>query len=122
MQWQQFLAQDVLFWVYEVTNTSTVDYTNVVFGMLVGTMLESQEAMIGPQEYDDDWSFFDVQNDITYTGDYGNNVDRNPRWVGTLVWLGYAFLKAQEMDRWHDNDGDYQSAGNASAFISKIKF
>ncbi|MCK5331879.1 MAG: hypothetical protein KAK01_10745, partial [Candidatus Marinimicrobia bacterium] len=37
MQWQQFLAQDVLFWLYEVKNESTTDYSQATFGMLVGT-------------------------------------------------------------------------------------
>ena len=73
------------FWVYEVTNTSTVDYTNVVFGMLVGTYVGVTGNDDRPQEYDDDWSFFDVQNDITYTGDYGNSVDRNR--VGLVTWV-----------------------------------
>ena len=116
MQWQQFLAQDVLFWVYEVTNTSTVDYTNVVFGMLVGTYVGITGTDDRPQEYDDDWSFFDVQNDITYTGDYGNNVDRNPRWVGDVGMVGYAFLESPGNGYdGIDNDGDYDSAGDASA-------
>ena len=116
MQWQQFLAQDVLFWVYEVTNTSTVDYTNVVFGMLVGTYVGVTGTDDRPQEYDDDWSFFDVQNDITYTGDYGNNVDRNPRWVGDVGMVGYAFLESpgNSYDG-IDNDGDYDLIPNASA-------
>jgi len=37
LQWQQFLASDVIFWLYEVTNTSTTDYSKVDFGMLCGT-------------------------------------------------------------------------------------
>jgi len=116
MQWQQFLAQDVLFWVYEVTNTSTVDYTNVVFGMLVGTYVGVTGTDDKPQEYDDDWSFFDVQNDITYTGDYGNNVDRNPRWVGDVGMVGYAFLESpgNAFDG-IDNDGDYNLGTNKPA-------
>lgn len=116
MQWQQFLAQDVLFWVYEVTNTSTVDYTNVVFGMLVGTYVGITGTDDRPQEYDDDWSFFDVQNDITYTGDYGNNVDRNPRWVGDVGMVGYAFLESPGNGYdGIDNDGDYNLISEGSA-------
>jgi hypothetical protein len=116
MQWQQFLAQDVLFWLYEVTNTSTVDYTNVVFGMLVGTYVGVTGSDDRPQEYDDDWSFFDVENDITYTGDYGNNVDRNPRWVGDVGMVGYAFLESpgNPYDG-IDNDGDFNLISSASA-------
>jgi hypothetical protein len=108
MQWQQFLAQDVLFWLYEVTNTSTTDYTNVVFGMLVGTYVGVTGTDDRPQEYDDDWSFFDVEKDITYTGDFDNSAARNPRWIGPVGMVGYAFLESpgNPFDG-IDNDGDY---------------
>ncbi|MBU0529212.1 hypothetical protein KKF86_05595, partial [bacterium] len=59
MQWQQFLAQDCLFWLYEITNTGTTDYTKATFGMLVGTYVGvTGDKHVG--ESDDDWSFFDV--------------------------------------------------------------
>ena len=77
MQWGQFLAQDVIFWLYEVTNTSTTDYDQIVFGMLVGTYIGVTGTDDRPGEYDDDWSFFDVERDLTFTGDYDNNVSRN---------------------------------------------
>ena len=56
MQWQQFLAQDCIFWLYEVTNKSTTDYDKVVFGMLVGTYV-GVTSTESNGEYDDDWSF-----------------------------------------------------------------
>lgn len=107
MQWQQFLAQDCLFWLYEVTNTSTTNYTKATFGMLVGTLVGATgERDFG--EADDDWSFFDVNDDITYTGDYDEDVSRNPRWVGDVGMVGYAFLESpgNPFDG-IDNDGDY---------------
>ncbi|NHZ85509.1 MAG: hypothetical protein GWP19_06475, partial [Planctomycetia bacterium] len=107
MQWQQFLAQDCLFWLYEVTNTGTTDYTKATFGMLVGTYVGvTGNKHVG--ESDDDWSFFDVNDDITYTGDYGNDVSRNPNWVGPVGMVGYAFLESpgNPFDG-IDNDGDY---------------
>lgn len=115
MQWQQFLAQDCLFWLYEVTNTSTTDYTNVVFGMLVGTYVGVTGTDGRPQEYDDDWSFFDVQENITYTGDFDNNADRNPQWVGAMGMVGYAFLESpgNPFDG-IDNDGDYLESAIAA--------
>ncbi|NQV37091.1 MAG: hypothetical protein HQ509_03685 [Candidatus Marinimicrobia bacterium] len=109
MQWQQFLAQDCIFWLYEVTNKSTTDYNKATFGMLVGTYVGvTGEADNG--EYDDDWSFFDVNDDITYTGDFDNNADRNPKWVGDVGMVGYAFLESpgNPFDG-IDNDGDYDS-------------
>ena len=55
MQWQQFMAQDVLFWLYEVKNNSTTDYSKVAFGELVGTYI-GVTSTEDRGEYDDDWS------------------------------------------------------------------
>ena len=84
--------------------------------MLVGTYVGVTGSDDRPQEYDDDWSFFDVENDITYTGDYDNNVDRNPRWVGDVGMVGYAFLESpgNPYDG-IDNDGDFNLISSASA-------
>lgn len=107
LQWQQFLASDVIFWLYEVTNTSTTDYSKVDFGMLCGTYVGVTGTDDSPGEYDDDYSFFDVENDITYTGDYGNSCARNPKWQGNVGMVGYAFLESpgNPYDG-IDNDGD----------------
>lgn len=106
MQWSQFLAQDCIFWVYEVENQGTTNYAKTVFGMLVGTYV-GVTSTEDRGEYDDDWSFFDVNEDITYTGDYGNDVRRNPNWVGEVGMVGYAFLESpgNPYDG-IDNDGD----------------
>ncbi|MEA3391855.1 MAG: hypothetical protein U9Q91_02625 [Candidatus Marinimicrobia bacterium] len=106
MQWQQFLASDVIFWLYEVTNTSTTDYNKVTFGMVCGTYL-GVTSTEDYGEYDDDWSFFDVENDITYTGDFDENCKRNPKWQGPVGLVGYAFLESpgNQYDG-IDNDGD----------------
>ena len=93
MQWSDFLAQDCIFWLYEITNTSTTDYSKVVFGMLVGTYV-GVTSTENYNEYDDDYSFFDVQNDLTFTADYDDNCSRNPRWVGDVGVVGYAFLES----------------------------
>jgi len=107
MQWAQFLAQDVIFWLYEITNTSTTDYDKVVFGMIAGTYNGVTGTDDSPQEYDDDYSFFDVERDLTYTGDYPNNNSRNPKWQGPVGLVGYAFLESpgNPYDG-IDNDGD----------------
>ena len=93
MQWQQFMAQDVLFWLYEVKNNSTTDYSKVAFGELVGTYV-GVTSTEDNGEYDDDWSFFDVNLDLTFTGDYDNDCSRNPNWVGDVGMVGYAFLES----------------------------
>jgi|FLOH01.1.fsa_nt_gi hypothetical protein len=118
MQWSQFLAQDVIFWLYEVTNKSTTDYDQIVFGMLVGTYVGVTGTDDRPGEYDDDWSFFDVERDLTYTGDFDNNVSRNSNWVGSDVGMvGYAFLESpgNPYDG-IDNDRDAAEFGQADLF------
>jgi len=94
LQWQQILAQDNIFWVYEITNQGKATYARTVFGMLVGTYVGVTGNDGTPMEYDDDWSFFDVNEDLTYTGDYPNDNSRNPFWQGGVGLVGYAFLES----------------------------
>ncbi|MCF7885791.1 MAG: hypothetical protein K9M80_04775 [Candidatus Marinimicrobia bacterium] len=115
LQWAQFLAQDVIFWLYEVENTSTTDYDKVTFGSLVGTYVgvTSTEDF---GEYDDDWSFFDVEKDLTYSGDFDNSVARNPNWVGSDVGMvGYAFLESPG-NPYDGIDNDRDANGSAPYF------
>jgi hypothetical protein len=104
LQWAHFLAQDVIFWLYEITNVSTVTYDKVAFGMMVGTLSG------GRQDSEDDLAYFDVDNDITYSFD---SDDRgSPGWVPVseninVGYVGYAFLESpgNPIDG-IDNDGD----------------
>ena len=115
MQWAQFLAKDNIFWLYEITNKGTTNYSKMVFGMLVGTYVGVTGCDDRPGEYDDDWSFYDVSTNITYTGDYPRNNSRNPLWVGPVGMVGYAFLESpgNPFDG-IDNDGDADSVSFAS--------
>ncbi len=111
LQWAQFIAQDNIFWLYEITNTGTTDYDRSVFGMLVGTYI-GVTSTENTGEFDDDWSFYDVRENITYTGDFDRNVLRNPRWNQRypVGMVGYAFLESpgNPFDGL-DNDGDADS-------------
>lgn len=93
MQWSDFLAQDCIFWLYEITNKGTSDYDKTVFGMLVGTYV-GVTSTEDYREYDDDYSFFDVEKDLTYTADFDDDASRNPRWRGPVGVVGYAFLES----------------------------
>ena len=117
MQWSQFLAKDNIFWLYEITNTGTTNYDRVVFGMLVGTYVgvTSTEDF---GEYNDDWSFFDVSTNLTYTGDIKairGGCMNDPYWQPTPCsgagLVGYAFLESpgNPYDG-IDNDGDADSS------------
>ena len=112
LQWQQILAQDNIFWLYNVRNNGKFTYPRTVFGMLVGTYVGVTGADDSPQEYDDDYSFFDVNEDLTYTGDYPNDNSRNPFWQGAVGIVGYAFLESpgNPFDG-IDNDNDADSPG-----------
>ncbi|MBI45025.1 MAG: hypothetical protein CMG66_02525 [Candidatus Marinimicrobia bacterium] len=120
MQWQQILAQDCIFFLYEIKNISDTEYKKVVLGELVGTYIGNVET-----EADDDWSFFDVNSDLTYTGDFDNNCsNNNPNWVGDVGMVGYAFLESpgNPYDG-IDNDGDSESNAplfGEQNFIDKI--
>ncbi len=113
LQWAQFLAADNIFWLYEVSNTGTTNYDRAVFGMLVGTYVGVTGSDGSPQEWDDDWSFYDVNADITFTGDFDRNTFRNPRWNQNFPvgMVGYAFLESpgNPFDG-IDNDGDADSS------------
>ncbi len=119
LQWAQFLAQDNIFWLYEIKNTGTTDYSRAVFGMLVGTYIGVTGNDGSPQEYDDDFSFFDVALNITYTGDFPDNNGRNPSWVGPVGVVGYAFLESpgNPFDG-IDNDDDAGFAASAPRFTA----
>ncbi len=107
LQWNNFLAQDGIFWLYEITNKSKIDYPKVAFGMIVGTYLG-----ISGNEWNDDVSFFDVREDLTYSWDYDWNISpqANPKWQpnpGSVGFIGYAFLESPSNSYdGIDNDGD----------------
>ena len=117
MQWAQFLAKDNIFWLYEIKNTGTTNYDRAVFGMLVGTYV-GVTSTEDYGEYNDDWSFFDVKTNLTYTGDIkaiNGGCMNNPLWQPTPCsgagLVGYAFLESpgNPYDG-IDNDGDADSS------------
>ncbi len=119
LQWAQFLAQDNIFWLYEITNTGTTTYNKTVFGMLVGTYVGCTSTDDTPQEYNDDFSFYDPTQNLTYTGDFkaiNGQPMKNPLWVGGTGLVGYAFLESpgNPFDG-IDNDGDADSSAFGSA-------
>ena len=59
-----FLAQDVLFWLYNIKNDGTEIYDQATFGLLVGTYVGVEAP-----EYNDDASFL-IRENITYTWDF----------------------------------------------------
>ncbi|MBN1300026.1 MAG: hypothetical protein JW995_02325 [Melioribacteraceae bacterium] len=117
LQWNNFLAQDVVFWLYEISNIGTETYDQTVFGTLVGTYVGAEG-----DEWNDDVSFFDIRQAITYSWDFDNYIrpSANPRWLpnpSEVGYIAYAFLESpgNQFDG-IDNDGDNRSYTNAEYF------
>jgi hypothetical protein len=113
LQWSNFLAQDVIFWLYNIKNDGTANYDQAVFGVLVGTYVGVETP-----EWNDDVSFFDIRESITYTWDFDRYISpsANPRWLPNPTQVGYiayAFLESpgNEYDG-IDNDADNEKGYN----------
>jgi hypothetical protein len=85
MQWSHVLAEDCIFWIYDITNIGTTDYDKVVFGMIVGGMVG------GGGDAGDDHADFQKEDNITYCWDHDNIGQGGFSPVG---YVGYAFLES----------------------------
>lgn len=96
-QWASFLAEDCLFWLYDITNEGTSTYRKAVFGTVVGTLAG------GDGDSGDDLGIFDVNDAITYSYDNDGKGNKGQK-VG---YVAYAFLESpgNPYDG-IDNDGD----------------
>ncbi len=126
LQWAQFVAKDNIFWLYEVTNTGRANYDKVSFGMIVGTYV-GVTSTENAGEFNDDWSFYDVRENITYTGDFNRNTTLNPRWNQRFPvgMVGYAFLESpgnpyDGLD--NDGDADSSSVGRTAPQFNSTSF
>lgn len=98
-QWSQVLAEDVIFWYYEITNMSTTDYEKTLFGQYI------------------DWGIGGHDNSSNNAGDYDDVLDISYAWSTVPTgspgnWspvglAGYAFLESPGIsDDRKDNDQD----------------
>jgi hypothetical protein len=114
LQFSNFLAQDVIFWLYEVKNNSIYDYDKVFFGSVVGTDIGG-----GGTGGLDGVSAFDQANSITYS--FKSTLNNPPvygAWNRNFYPPGYAgcaFLESpgNPYDG-IDNDGDWQQTALSS--------
>ena len=100
-QWSNFLAEDALFWLYDITNEGTTVYRKADFGTVVGTLAG------GDGDSGDDLGYFDVDEWITYSYDSPPGTGNRGQKVG---YVGYSFLESpgNPFDG-IDNDDDSQS-------------
>lgn len=83
-QWSNFLAEDAIFWLYDITNEGTTIYRKADFGTVVGTLAG------GDGDSQDDLGYFDVDEWITYSWD-SDGIGNKGQKVG---YVGYAFLES----------------------------
>lgn len=114
-QWSQVLAEDVIFWYYEITNMGTYDYQKTLFAQYV------------------DWGIGGTDNSSNNAGDYNELLDMSYAWCVVPIgnpgnWSpvglgGYAFLESPGVpDDLKDNDSDgltnEKRDNNAAVFIT----
>ncbi|MBU1680564.1 MAG: hypothetical protein KKD86_17200 [Bacteroidetes bacterium] len=116
-QWSQVLAEDVIFWYYEISNMGTYDYDKTLFAQYV------------------DWGIGGHDNSSNNAGDYNALLDMSYAWSTVSVgnpgnWspvgmTGYAFLESPGISddlRDNDSDGltDEKRDNDAAYFIESI--
>ncbi|MBL7068148.1 MAG: hypothetical protein ISS29_09920 [Candidatus Marinimicrobia bacterium] len=98
-QWSQVLAEDCIFWLYDITNESTNNYLKSFFSQYI------------------DWGIGGIEGNIQNIGEYDLDLDiafayGPPGALGypgswSIGYAGYAFLESPGIDTDEkDNDGD----------------
>ncbi|RMH78873.1 MAG: hypothetical protein D6681_19675 [Calditrichaeota bacterium] len=94
LQWSQVLAEDAIFWIFDVTNVGTTSYDSTLFGMFI-------DSKNGGHDFDN--GFYDTFLDLTYIWDQTGI----GTWGGPTGWIGYGYLESPGMgDDGIDNDED----------------
>ncbi|MCK5702536.1 MAG: hypothetical protein KAI29_15335, partial [Cyclobacteriaceae bacterium] len=105
-QWSSFLAEDAIFWLYEINNDGTTVYKKADFGTIVGTLAG------GDGDSQDDLGFFDIKDWITYSWD-SDGIGNKGQKVG---YVGYAFLESPG-NPFDGIDNDDNSISNSPRFV-----
>ncbi|MHB1688963.1 MAG: hypothetical protein ACYCVH_16540 [Ignavibacteriaceae bacterium] len=114
-QWSQVLAEDVIFWYYEITNMGTTDYPKTLFAQYV------------------DWGIGGHDNSSNNAGDYNQLLNISYAWStvpfgspghwSPVGYAGYAFLESpgidyDNIDNDHDGLTDERRDNDAKVFIT----
>ncbi|MCB2199063.1 hypothetical protein KQI63_06630 [bacterium] len=98
-QWNHVLAEDCIFWHYEIENIGQTAYDETVFGMYIDW------GVGGTDDSGDDAGSYDTGLDLAYAWD-GNGVGTPGGW-GPVGFAGFAFLESPgKGDDNLDNDED----------------
>jgi hypothetical protein len=114
-QWSQVLAEDVIFWYYEITNMGTTDYARTLFAQYVDW------GIGGHDNSSNNLGNYDKQLNISYA--YSSVSYGSPGNWSPVGYAGYAFLESPgiaEDNVDNDQDGltDERRDNNASVFIT----
>jgi hypothetical protein len=116
-QWSQVLAEDVIFWYYEITNMTTTDYDKTLFAQYI------------------DWGIGGHDNSSNNAGDYNVVLAMSYAWStvafgnpgnwSPVGYAGYAFLESpgisdDGIDNDHDGLTDERRDNDAKVFISDV--
>jgi hypothetical protein len=117
-QWAQVLAEDVIFWIYDITNMGTTDYAKTLFAQYV------------------DWGIGGQNNSSNNAGDYNDTLNLSYAWCtvaqgdpgnwSPIGYAGYAFLESPGIPDDHidnDRDGltDERRDNSAKVFITDVR-
>jgi hypothetical protein len=98
-QWNHPLAQDVIFWLYEIKNECEVDYEEVYFAQYIDW------GIGGTDDSGDDEGAYDTELDIAFAWDF-DGIGSPGLW-GPVGTAGYAFLESPgNSEDGVDNDED----------------
>ncbi len=98
-QWSHVLAQDVIFWHYEIINESETDYDSVYFSQYIDW------GIGGTADSGDDEGGYNTYLDIAFAWDY-NGLGQPGEWGPTGV-AAYAFLESPGNGLVYDENGSY---------------
>jgi hypothetical protein len=116
-QWSQVLAEDVIFWYYEITNMTTTDYDKTLFAQYI------------------DWGIGGHDNSSNNAGDYNVVLAMSYAWStvafgnpgnwSPVGYAGYAFLESpgisdDGIDNDHDGLTDERRDNDAKVFITDV--
>ena len=85
-QWSNVLAEDTIFWLYQITNEGTTDYTRTVFAQYIDW------GVGGHDDSGDDSGSYDTKLDIAFAWD-SDNRGTPGNWSPVGV-AGYGFLES----------------------------
>ena len=99
LQWNHPLAQDVIFWVYEITNECAQDYDDVVFAQYIDW------GVGGTDDSGDDEGAYNTRLDLAFA--YDADGIGSPGRFSPVGTAGYAFLESPgNSTDGRDNDED----------------